>query len=354
MSGKVIRLLLGGWIAAAIAVLTLGVLPYDAVRPLADALASDGRADDFTPALHAAVSGRLVLLGLLLLAVGATGGIVSRNRTRMRKEVSEFAEAVARHARWAFIDAGPAIQLSLALTLIAGVVLRLWFLDAPLWNDEASEIVDRASLPLLKGLSTPASRYHSMAILTMHVSTGLFGLAEWAIRLPMLIAGIAVIPLSYWAGSALFDRRAACIGTALAAVAHPLVAYSINGRGYAFGNICLLVMIALVPWLAKTRNLAAAALFAVAAAVANFSVQSMVYAYVVAICFLGLTMLQRDGARAIGGIVLHCTLISGAAVVATLLLYSPFWLRLGLAELTFSGIVLGPERVFSTAEITAR
>ena len=61
----------------------------------------------------------------------------------------------------------------------------------------------------------------------------LFGGADYALRLPSLAAGIALIPVMAWLAAELFDRRTAIAASLFAAVAPALVWYSQEASRYA-------------------------------------------------------------------------------------------------------------------------
>jgi len=68
-----------------------------------------------------------------------------------------------------------------------------------------------------------------------------FGDSEAALRLPSLIAGVALIPMVFAAGRALYDRRTGLVAAVLATIAPIVVWYSQEARMYA-----LLMLLAVV------------------------------------------------------------------------------------------------------------
>ena len=59
------------------------------------------------------------------------------------------------------------------------------------------------------------------------------GGGEFALRVPSLVAGVALIPVASWLANELFDRRAAIAAALFAAIAPALVWYSQEASGYA-------------------------------------------------------------------------------------------------------------------------
>lgn len=102
-------------------------------------------------------------------------------------------------------------------------------------------------------------------------------------RLPALLAGIAVIPLTYVATRKLAGRSAGILAAGLVAVSGPFVLYSVNARGYALQAALLLIMLYLAsrvlenaPW-----RMAYWALFSSAAIAGFWIAPSMLYPYLV-------------------------------------------------------------------------
>ena len=60
-----------------------------------------------------------------------------------------------------------------------------------------------------------------------------FGTSEFAVRLPSLIAGVALVPAMYWVGKVVFDRRTGWIAAVLATIAPFCVWYSQEARMYS-------------------------------------------------------------------------------------------------------------------------
>lgn len=113
-------------------------------------------------------------------------------------------------------------------------LLRLWQINESLWLDELHsawvvsggllEIVERAQI----GNQSPL--YFFLPWFT----TSLFGMSEWALRLPSLIAGLGLVILAYKLAFEFTRSRIAAIACAtLAAMDHNFLFYSTEVRPYA-------------------------------------------------------------------------------------------------------------------------
>lgn len=131
------------------------------------------------------------------------------------------------------------------LVLAIGVILRILRLDGPVTYDEALTYVNYSSRSF--GFLFSDYMYtgnHILHSAFVRISTLIFGVHLWSLRLPALIAGILAMPLFYAFVRALFNRHIAVIALCLLAVSGPLVEYSALARGYGltwFFMVCSLL-----------------------------------------------------------------------------------------------------------------
>lgn len=158
----------------------------------------------------------VTLTGVLVLPVGEDAATV---RTAWRERVAGW---------WA----RPDVPLLVALTLVA-IALRM-ATERSFWVDEAIS-VRQARLPMgemLHDLRT-TDVHPPLHFLVLWVSARVLGTAEWAVRMPSVIFGAALVPVLYGAAREAFDRRTARVAAALAVPAPFLVWYSQEARMYA-------------------------------------------------------------------------------------------------------------------------
>ena len=209
--------------------------------------------------------------------------------------------------------------LLVAITL-GGAALRLRYLNVPMRYDEAFTFDSYA----LFGVGHITSSYdipnnHIFYTLLTHFSWRIFGDHVWTVRLPALIAGIALIPMSHVVGRTLYDRRAGLCAAALVAAFGPLVDYSVNGRGYTLGALLILVALWLAAKLLQESRLLLWAAFVACSTVAVYTVPTMAYGVaVVAVWMAACALWGTRRWRLVAELGLACALTAGLS----LLLYS--------------------------------
>lgn len=213
--------------------------------------------------------------------------------------------------------------------------LRLAFLFHPLALDEAGTYIQYASQPLNIGLSYYFQpNNHLLNTFFVHLSTRVFGSAEWAIRLPALVFGLLVIPATFLVVRRLLGRYPALFASAFVAFAPMMVIYSTNARGYSLQTLILLLLV----WFAlemKENGARAANLipFSVLSGLGFYTIPTMLYFWPGLVLWLLLSALAGDvegeAKRFFGLLCAGCA----ASAALTFLLYLPVIRRMGLEAL---------------------
>jgi Dolichyl-phosphate-mannose-protein mannosyltransferase len=174
-------------------------------------------------------------------------------------------------------------------------------------SDESASFIYYASHPLSIALTIYGSpNNHILHSVLMHIAYRMFGSAEWALRLPAFLAGVAIVPLTYFAA-----QRGALIAAALTASAPVLIDYSTDARGYTM--LCCFVLLCLI---ALQRN--APRTFALSGALGFFTIPVMIYPF---------EMLVAWGRR-------KAIRPAMAAIVIAAALYAPALIISGLGAIT--------------------
>ncbi len=340
--------------AGAVLLIIFGSLSVDSVRMLAVFFTIEEFHFSYSEARHISMAGRAwnVGAGFGLIAV-----LILLFRRRMDIVFIQFAAdgrdfigSCRESLRATFLRISKLEAILLLSCIAVGAGLRFHFLGAPLAYDEGNAF-QMSQQPFYLMLTNQSAAYHSLAVVSAGIFTRIFGTAEWVIRAPMLIAGLALLPVVYWVSRILFSRAVGIVATAIVAVAWPLVAYSVNARGYAFGNLAFVIMLGMVPYLVRTRNWAAIVAFASLSAIAGYSVQSMAFGYTVAFTFLAFSMLDRDGYRIVPRMIEMGVATSILTIGILILLFSPFLLAHGFSLLTVESEPLSGAPAMSMAGI---
>jgi hypothetical protein len=164
------------------------------------------------------------------------------------------------------------------LLCIASAALRLSVIKRPLSYDESFTYLEfgRGSLwNAIRKYSHPNN--HLFHTVCLWVSTHLFGLSVVALRLPVLLFGIALVPLSYLLAREVTSRGGSLLAAALVGGSDLLVTYSADARGYGVQAALFVTTLLIVPGLVRRPSMTLAAAFAVTLSLALLTVPTLVY-----------------------------------------------------------------------------
>lgn len=134
---------------------------------------------------------------------------------------------LARSGRWQWLAL-------LGVVVAEGVALRLSTLgNRSFWLDETTA-VRQATWSIPHMLGEMANNVHPPLFhILLHYWIVAFGRSELAVRAFPLVWGIAAIPLLYWVGSSIYDRRVGFIAASIGAFSPFFVWYSQEARMYS-------------------------------------------------------------------------------------------------------------------------
>ena len=186
----------------------------------------------------------------------------------------------------------------LGVLVVLGILVRVAFLHQPMRQDEADTVVLFALTPVQHILvDTSIPNNHILNSLLAKLAMGLFGNHPWVVRLPAFVAGVLVVPLTFFAGRALYSTSAGLIGAALAAASTPLVLYSTNARGYTLIAACSLGCLLCLIGAPRSAGPRAWLAFAVLAATGALVNPSMLYPAGGLVLWAGLELLAERPIR---------------------------------------------------------
>ncbi len=222
-----------GCVVAAVGCALVLMLGIERLRPLGEFIR---RADDVTP--ERVIRLRLVC-AFFAVIWGVIGILLLKKPSAAAQAIREFRSELVTQVS-SGIRGVPAVVWWL---VAAGAGLRLAFLNVPMAYDESYSFVNFASQPVHLAIGEyNSTNNHLLNTLGMHVCYQIFGQRDWALRLPVLCFGIALLPAVWFWGRARGGDRVAVIALALCAIAPALVSYSVNARGYLYVTTCAVVL----------------------------------------------------------------------------------------------------------------
>ncbi len=215
-----------------------------------------------------------------------------------------------------------------------GIALRILLLQVPVAYLEATTYIDFATQPITKlvaDYSFPTN--HVLNTLLVKLSTAVFGIGLWQVRLPGLIAAVLTLPLFYLFVRAMFNRYIAVITLAIVATSGPLLTSSITGIGY---NLCWFFFVSsllLGRHFIKSNNVKSSLLLALAGALGLWVMPSYAYAALAIYVWLlvSLIMAYKNSLRER---MLRLVFSLIMFIVLALILYSPILQEQGFDQLT--------------------
>ena len=270
-----------------------------------------------------------ILIGLVVVGqLVATAFIVNKwDRARRAKALrygasaDEFFESVNTDFRnWTRTSDYRAHLIALIVLIGLGVVFRFFQFLLPVGYDESISVVwfsSRSWLDVISDYPIPNNHIFYNFLVNLLVKT--VGITPLAVRLPALLAGILVIPCSYWLVRRLFNERAALMMAGLSAAAPLVIEYSTQGRGYTLVWLLFLLTFIVATYLKERSSLFGWGLFVMLATLGMYTVPVMLFG----VCVIGFWMLLTSPRPRQARLILHLAAAGMCFAVATLLVYSP-------------------------------
>jgi 4-amino-4-deoxy-L-arabinose transferase-like glycosyltransferase len=336
-------------------VLGISFLSCELVKPSIDALAPDGKSEQFNCALFEQIVIRARLIGIVLI-------VLSGVLYGLRKKVWEYTRAVLN--AFSHLLPGLTKQFSeavrkeekmhlyaLFIILITAFVVRLFFLFQPIRYDEAFTFINFASKPLYRGLSDYSyPNNHLFHTLLVHISHLMFGNQPWILRLPVFCAGILTVAASYIVMRIFFDKYTALLTAGFVASSPVLILYSTNARGYMVLCLIFLMLCALATYLIQTGDKAAWFMFALLSALGFYTIPIMLYPFGIVVMWLCLSIIyqkkQVNRTLFIRGLIstVICT------IIVTFLLYVPVFIVSGFESIGVNRFVVSKSWSYYVAQ----
>ena len=325
----------------AVALVMLSLVPYDRLKEHVDAFTVDRDADVSRAEFDAIVQRLRVLaagLGALAAALVVFGRTVDRVTDAVARSWSKSMRAAPRSLHgWiareqnTYLAAGSAI-------VVAAAAIRVAYLDVPLRYDEATTYNNFVSKPLYVALANYATpNNHLLHTFLAKVSVAVFGNEPWAIRLPALLAGIALVPATFALGRLYYGRAAALFAAALVAASSTFVEYSTNARGYTLAALATVIVFLAGARALERDSVGAWAAVALVGALGLYAVPIMVYPLGGAVLWILVSGLLA--ARPVRPRLERLGATTLATAVLTLVLYAPVYAASGVRSVTANEFV---------------
>ncbi len=311
------------------------LLPYPKASQMMNHLAADGSLDSFTTQVHSLLSTALLGLAFILLSAGAfTLTAPSRAQAVLKaigRELRSWSIDWPRDAAAALRDLPRRllrkdVLIPAAVLTLFAFLARILYINDPMRHDEAYSFVIFAKLPLNLAIADyHFPNNHLLNTLLMHISQRLFGNDPWVVRLPALIAGLALAPAGYLLTRQLYGRLAAWLAGAAMAAAPVLIHYSTNARGYSLLALFTLLTFILLTDQTHRSNLFYWTLAALTAALGFYALPVFLIPFGVILTWLALCGLNAKVIAPVtrAGWYTRMIFFTGLTLLLTTLLYLP-------------------------------
>lgn len=333
-------------IVLGITLLRISYLPFGSIKAKIDTFSSSGNASLFTEAIFKQIVIKLRFVGFTFLIMS---GLLYITRQHIQKYILNILTSCIlflREIKQQFIDAlknEDKIHLyTLFVIFILAIAVRIFFIFQPMRYDEAATFNHYASKPLYYGLSSYTfPNNHIFHTFWAHMAYLFLGDKPWVIRLPAFIAGILIVPASYFAIRLFYNKYAALLTAGLVASSSHLIEYSTNARGYTLICLFFLLILILAKILKENRNPFGWLLFSVLSALGFYTIPIMLYPFGIVMIWLFLSIIFDNKINIHRNILLKDLSVSLIITITfTFILYLPVLLVTGLKSIIENDFVL--------------
>ncbi len=314
----------------------LAMLPYGILKPFTDSLTSDGNFNSLKP-WNAEVFkvifglGGLVFLGLAVITSLRRWKLFGLFFKQFWADAGTFfASLRPRKDELGFL----AVVL---VIMVLAVIYRLQYITSSLHHDEAYTYVAFAHSLFAAATDYHLPNNHVFHSILVYLTTHIFGIQPWVVRLPAFTAGVLLVPAVYWLAKRLYDRWTA-LGAALLVAWFPiLINYSTNARGYTLVALFTLLTLILGSMVRKQKNLFAWVLISLFSALGLYTLPVMLFPFGILFVWLFLGNLGEGPGpyRSKLDFLRYWAAAGFGAAVLTMLFYTPVL------------IFTGPEKIFA-------
>ncbi len=319
----------------------LALLPYGTLKLFTDSLMPDGNFNSLKP-WNADVFkilfglGGIVFLGLAVLTGLRRWNLFGLFFKQLWADAGTFFSSLRpRKDELGFLAA-------VLVIMVLAIVYRLEYIYSPLHHDEAYTYVAFAHslFSAISDYHLPNNHvFHSILV---YLSTRIFGIQPWAVRLPAIMAGVLLVPAAYRLAKRLYDCWTA-LGAALLVAWFPiLIHYSTNARGYTLVAFFTLLILTLGSIVRTQKNLFAWMMISMFSALGLYTVPVMLFPF--GILFVWLLLETRVESAAVSG------QSNGPAPYRSKLEFLQYWLAAGFGAAILTMLFYTPILIFTGSE----
>lgn len=163
----------------------------------------------------------------------------------------------------------------LTAIVLAGAVIRLYFIDQPMRVDESWTFMASVKDGWKSVLTYVTPNNHVLHSIFVKLSTSILGAHPWSIRLPALLFGVISIALVFCATHCFGGRGV--FAAAIVAFNPYMILFSTNARGYSL-LVCLFLALIIVGWLyVRSPSKGGSSVVAIVSALGMFAIPTMIF-----------------------------------------------------------------------------
>lgn len=277
-------------------IISVSNLPIETIKKALDPLSPDGNLEIIKAQslLLLRFAGLIFLVSSFLLFITRKwwGNLFSSSLDCLM----EFAQD-ARTFLANLIYQNPVFSWSLLLIFIVGLIIRLTFISQPIREDEARTVItfaseNRSLLDIISWYGWPNN--HLFHTLLVHYLIIFLGDEEWIVRLPALIAGLLLIPMTYLTGYILYNKYTGLLAASLVAGSSFLIEFSTNARGYTLVCLNFLAILILAKLFLKRNSIAIGILLIILGAIGLYTIPTFLYPLGITITWIVLSIIFKN------------------------------------------------------------
>lgn len=315
--------------------------PFSSIKFFFDSLSVDKELETFTISLYETLVPIILVFGIISLFFLLFSFLFSEKSQKLLKSILIFIKTFPKRLKddaqlfWILVKryiTQDKDWIYILVLMLGGAVLRGIMLDRPMTHDESYTYLAFIS----SGLGNIISDYHLpnnhiLYSIFGYFSTQILGNSPWALRFPAFVAGVLMIPASYFASRIYFNRQIGLLTGSIVTTVPVFLLYTTLARGYAqltFFSILLWLLGSLV---LKRKNLFIWFLFILVAAAGFYTIPIMVYPFtgVMAWLFFAWVFGEYDSVYSREDFFKYLFLAGAMVVILFVLLYLPAFIKTG-------------------------